>query len=478
MKILLVEDNFLESELIRAELFTENSQILNIQVVKRLHEAIKLIENHSFDLILLDLSLPDSKGIDTLIKMKKKSLNIPIIVLTANNDSNLAIEALRNGAQDYWVKSDLQGKFLLKSIEYAIERQQIEEKLRLQLERDKLISTVIEKIRLSLDLNYILQTTVEEVRQFLNIDRVLIYRYENQNSGEIMVEAVNEDYNSFLDNNFNIILADNTRNLNKIAFYLAKSIIVLPLWQYELNSEITNILSPQNQKNNQENNKKLWGQIIVQSYSKHRYWKQWERDFITQVGNHVSIAIQQSEIHQQLQETNLELLKLACSDGLTGVHNRRHFDKTLQNEWSRMARKNQPMSLVMCDIDYFKAYNDTYGHLQGDLCLKEIAKAIQSACQRASDFCARYGGEEFAVILPHTYASGALIVAQQIQSQVASLNLPHCTSSVSHRVTLSLGVSTIFPFPDGNPFSLVQKADTALYRAKAIGRNQIVQDFE
>ncbi len=478
MKILLVEDNSLESELIRAELFTQNAQILNIQVVKRLHEAVKLIENHSFDLILLDLSLPDSKGIDTLITMKKKSLNIPIIVLTANSDSDLAIEAVRNGAQDYWVKSDLHGKFLLKSIEYAIERQQIEEKLRLQLERDKLISTIIEKIRLSLDLSYILQTTVEEVRDFLSIDRVLIYRCENQERGEILAEAVNEDYNSFLDNNLHTMLVDNITDLDNIAFYLAKSIIVLPVWQYELNPEITNILSPQNQKNNPENNKKLWGQIIVQSYSKHRYWKQWERNFITQVGNHVSIAIQQSELYQKLQEANLELLKLACSDGLTGVSNRRHFDHTLQNEWNRMVRENQPMSLIMCDIDYFKAYNDTYGHLQGDLCLKEIAKAIESACQRASDFCARYGGEEFGVILANTNASGALIVAQQIQSQVASLNLPHRSSSVSHRVTLSLGVSTIFPFRDGNPSSLLQKADTALYRAKNTGRNQIIQSLE
>ena len=167
----------------------------------------------------------------------------------------------------------------------------------------------------------------------------------------------------------------------------------------------------------------------------------------------------------------IALEQLATRDGLTGLANRRNFDDTLRAEWSRALRQQQPLSLLMVDVDNFKAYNDANGHLGGDECLKRIACAVASE-MRANDLVARYGGEEFAVILPNQALKGAAIVAERIRCRVEALHLPQ-EPGISGHVTVSIGAATAIASKDTTASQLVATADAALYRAKHMGRNRI-----
>lgn len=176
----------------------------------------------------------------------------------------------------------------------------------------------------------------------------------------------------------------------------------------------------------------------------------------------------------ELQKVNKELYRLATLDGLTQVGNRRCFDEYFNLEWRRLQREKAPLSLILCDVDYFKLYNDNYGHLAGDFCLKQIAQAISNALKRPADLVARYGGEEFAMILPNTTIEGAVHVAKLVQQNIQELRIIHSQSSVSKFVTLSMGVSCIIPQLHLNPNQLIDVTDEALYAAKATGRNRLV----
>lgn len=167
----------------------------------------------------------------------------------------------------------------------------------------------------------------------------------------------------------------------------------------------------------------------------------------------------------------IALEQLATRDGLTGLANRRCFDDTLAAEWTRALRQRQPLSLLMVDVDNFKAYNDANGHVGGDECLKRIATAVASE-MRANDLVARYGGEEFAVILPNQSLKGAAIVAERIRCRVEQLRVPH-GGGIARHVTVSIGAATAIAAADTAPSQLVATADGALYRAKHMGRNRI-----
>lgn len=164
------------------------------------------------------------------------------------------------------------------------------------------------------------------------------------------------------------------------------------------------------------------------------------------------------------------LQELANHDGLTGIANRRAFDETLKLEWRRAMRDSQPLSLLMVDVDHFKHYNDRYGHLAGDECLKQVAGAMSDEMQRASDMVARYGGEEFAVILPNSTQEGATVVAEKLRKTVEKLGIVFADSELGH-VTVSIGIASVTPTPAGDSWQLISTADAALYRAKASGRN-------
>lgn len=180
---------------------------------------------------------------------------------------------------------------------------------------------------------------------------------------------------------------------------------------------------------------------------------------------------QLQQIKADLQQANLELKRISYTDGLTQIANRRCFNETLEQEWQRLRREQQPLSLILCDIDYFKQYNDCYGHLAGDTCLQQVAQIITKCINRPADLTARYGGEEFAIILPNTDQEGAVIVAKTIQATLQSLQIPHVGSTVATYITLSVGISCLIPTLNCSFLELIAAADTALYQAKRQGRN-------
>ncbi|MFW9257830.1 diguanylate cyclase domain-containing protein [Nostoc sp. CALU 546] len=172
------------------------------------------------------------------------------------------------------------------------------------------------------------------------------------------------------------------------------------------------------------------------------------------------------------EDANLKLEQLVNLDGLTQVANRRCFNARLQAEWKRLAREQQPLSLILFDVDQFKSYNDCYGHLEGDYCLIRIAQTVQQIVNRPGDLVARYGGEEFSVLLPNTDLAGAIKVTQNIQQAIYAQSIPHAQSDVKDIVTVSLGITCVIPICDIKPDTLIASADKALYNAKQKGRDR------
>lgn len=175
----------------------------------------------------------------------------------------------------------------------------------------------------------------------------------------------------------------------------------------------------------------------------------------------------------ELQQANQNLKLLANIDSLTKLSNRRDFDRYIEQEWERMQRIRAPLSLIMCDVDFFKNYNDKYLHPNGDKCLIKVAMAMRNTVRRSGDLVARYGGEEFAVILPNTDALGAVSVAEKIRLAVKDLQITHEASAIASYVTVSIGVSTIIPTHESEFQTLIDTADRALYQAKSQGRDRV-----
>jgi diguanylate cyclase (GGDEF)-like protein len=177
----------------------------------------------------------------------------------------------------------------------------------------------------------------------------------------------------------------------------------------------------------------------------------------------------------ELKESNERLANLSMTDGLTGIANRRRFDEVLASEWNRAKRTQHPISVAMLDVDWFKKYNDHYGHQAGDECLRQIAKTFAANVRRAGDLAARYGGEEFVLIAPGSDRAEVMNVAAAIQHALERLELPHAVSPYG-RVTASIGVASVIPAEHDSPDALLKKADEALYQAKEQGRNRAIAE--
>lgn len=519
LKILLIEDEIAYAEWIDAILATENFPSVEIEHVKRLQEAIVSLSQNDFDAILLDLSLPDSQGMDSISEVQQQTPNIPIIVLTFLNDRELALKAVREGVQDYLIKGKITRELLIRSIYYAIERQRTEVTLRQQA----LMKKMLDRIRQSLDLPAILDTTVVEVRQFLKTDRVLFYSCEAGTVGKIIAESTELerertvadesmteninffDLESFLDKSDNVraiedVIAAPQEDIYALAEHQIRSILTLGIWRSSIFRESVDAYSfvygdednllpansialthPQDKTETNycysskiSDRDPLWGMLIAHNFHTPRKWKDWEIEFLKQLTVQVTIAIQQSELYRKLQDANHQLKQLAILDGLTGLANRRYFDRILHKEWQRLSREQKPLSLILCDVDYFKLYNDTYGHPAGDCCLQAVAKVLKTSVKRPADLVARYGGEEFAIILPDTDTQGALFIANQIRQNLANLKFTHQTSPVSQYITLSIGIITQTPNYNFSLNNLITQTDNLLYEAKRQGRDCII----
>lgn len=301
-----------------------------LATVACLSEALTCVASNHFDVCLLDLHLPDSKGLDNLLTLQNNVPGLPVVILMGPNDEALANQALQLGAQDYLLKDQVNPIWLKRAIFHAIERAQL---------------------------------------------------FEQIKTHEVQMQQLN---------------------------------------------------------------------MLLRDRLKRR-----------------TTAIHQ--MHQQVQV----LKTISFVDALTQITNRLGFDQRLEREWIHSIGNNRSLSLLMIDIDYFKQFNDTYGHPEGDRCLKQVAQTIQEGLLRPQDSVARYGGEEFVVILPETSQIGAMQVAERICADIRNLEIAHATSPLCDHVTISLGVATEIPQENNLPQDLIVNADQALYQAKHQGRNRI-----
>lgn len=345
-----------------------------------------------------------------------------------------------------------------------------------QTQRERLIGEVAQQIRQLLDLDSILDQTVTSVREFIEADRAIVIQCSSDMSGQVIKEACDPRYPSMMEWTIRDPWSADEKYLQ---FYrqgrgLAVEDIRLQKLQpeqlqfleyFQVRAEVVVPLLLDNT---------LWGLLVMHQCERPRAWQTADVRLLQTLSTQVSIAIQQARLHRDLKEANEQLKKIAFLDGLTQVANRRRFEAYLSHEWRRLARDQMPLSLILCDIDYFKKFNDVYGHQAGDSCLRRVAGAISRSVKRPADLVARYGGEEFAVILPGTDLAGAEKVAEDMRLAVRGRRIPHGGSDVQPFVTLSLGVATCQPAAHNRSEALVRRADEALYQAKHDGRDRVV----
>jgi len=260
-----------------------------------------------------------------------------------------------------------------------------------------------------------------------------------------------------------LVMAEHS-TINVYGYFIFLFLVIMFVISWRLSKITTNFLDLQFE------NKKLFAALETEREQIIESNKKLEEDIKTRIQTEATLLYEK----KAAEDVTEELKILSTQDSLTGINNRRRFDEALYDEWYRASRLSNPLSLIMCDIDKFKEYNDAYGHLEGDKCLTRIAHLIEDSARRASDMAARFGGEEFTIILPDTGYEQAKEIAEQVRMAIVDLALPHNTSSVANIITASFGVCTTAPNKDTSPKTLIECADKAMYLAKKQGRNKVV----
>lgn len=260
------------------------------------------------------------------------------------------------------------------------------------------------------------------------------------------------------------LFVDEASRMNLFGLVLTIFLLFISFSVYRLNKLVIKSLSYQ------FDNLELLEALEAEKNRVSQLYSNLEFDLARQKKTEEQLNIEKEKAEQMVQS----LLAISTLDGLTGIPNRRHFDSVFAREWNRASRTGTPVSLIICDIDNFKTYNDNYGHQKGDNCLIHIATLLQEHARREGDMAARYGGEEFAIILPATSLENAKRIAEQMRAAIEKLSIPHRFSSNDNIVTASFGVATIIPRLDEQSKVLISKADKAMYMAKQKGRNCVV----
>ncbi|MEO1673470.1 MAG: diguanylate cyclase [Cyanobacteria bacterium J06631_2] len=413
--------------------------------------ALSLVEQQSPDLILLDIMIPQLDGYEVCRHLKSgtKTKHIPIIFLSGLDSEFDKIEAFKVGGVDYITKPFFVEEvvFRVKAQLSSIQQQQkFRQILSEQITERRIAERELNKSRALL--TGVLDSSLDGVAAFESIrdrrGKIIDFRWLIANPVAAMTVGGTID------------------SLRGKRLFVEGSPGHLFDGLFELFVQVVETCT-----------------VLEQEYYYNSFsLKTWFHIVAVKLGDGFAMTFRdisdRKQIETTLKKANLRLTYQANIDSLTQIANRRRFDEYITQEWSRCAREREYLSLLLCDVDYFKAYNDTYGHQAGDSCLYEVAKAIERAVKRPADVAFRYGGEEFAVILPHTEGQGAIKVAEEIHEQIQEQRIVHSSSQVSEYITLSVGISSIIPDTRTSPHNLISAADSALYDAKLKGRNRVI----
>ena len=413
--------------------------------------ALSMVKTKPPDLILLDIMLPilDGYQVCNILKSQLETRHIPIIFLSGLDSELDKVEAFRVGGVDYITKP-----FFVEEVIFRVQTQ---------------LTIVSQQRRFHNVLNREIAER-EIAERELNKSRALLTGVLNSSlDGVAAFEAIRDYQNKIVD--FKWLIANpvaamtvgkTTQTLQGRRLFLEKSSGNLFDGLFELFVQVVETCTVlEKEYYHDSDSLKLWFHIVA-----------------VKLGDGFAMTFRdisdRKQIEITLKKANLRLTYQANIDSLTQIANRRRFDEYIAQEWSRCARERQYLSLILCDVDYFKTYNDTYGHQAGDNCLYEVAQGIDRAVKRPADVAFRYGGEEFAVILPYTEGQGAIRVAETIHQHIKDLQLPHSGSEIGNIVTISIGVSSLIPDIRSSPHTLIAAADAALYNSKIKGRDRII----
>ncbi|MBD2260814.1 diguanylate cyclase [Pseudanabaena sp. FACHB-2040] len=439
---ILIVDDIPENLRLLTELLSQRGY--SVRSVRSGQMALKTLKVKLPDLILLDIKMPEMDGYQVCeaVKANAQTQHIPIIFVSALDEAIDKVKAFQVGGADYITKP-FHIEEVAARLENQLTLQRQQQLLGQEVAKRKATEAVLDqsKTLLSSILNSspdgiaALQAIRHQTTQAITDFRCLV-------ANPVLTQLLSRDQIQLE----GLLMGEYLENL---VSHLPEALIQVVDHGNPWETEFCFFGADE----------MLWYQLIA-----------------VKLGDGVALTLRNMTLRKQaelaLKAANLKLETLAHLDSLTGVANRRRFDEYFIGEWLRLTRTKQPLSLILLDVDYFKLYNDYYGHQQGDDCLMRLAQALKLLVHRSSDLVARYGGEEFAIVLPGTGAKGAIAVAQRVQVAIQALAMPHCQSQVQDTVTVSMGIASIIPDRATPPKVLIQQADKTLYQAKQRGRNQ------
>lgn len=530
LKILLIEDDPGDAHLIRKMLIESKSAYFELEHFDRLSTGLEQLAQMEIDLILLDLNLPDSQGLDTIVKAHAKAQIIPVIVLTGLEDKNLAIKSISKGAQDYLVKGQINSGLLIRAIHYAVERHRLRAKLK------KANQKILEQQKELIDeerLKVLLQmagATAHELNQPLmvllgNIELIGTYKSDPEKLSDC-VAAIEDAGNRIsdivkkietirnyetkaypdgskiisIDQDLNILSIEDDKmyfsilkkmlsnlgmtevsqamNIKEAKALLTKNTYALTLLEYKLpDGDAFDLLGFMKGQDIQVPVVVLTGQgdeAIASKAIQTGAYDYLSKENINESSlfRSINTTLERFRLNREINMAMTKMAEMSTTDELTGLYNRRYFTEALEREIARAKRYGTSLVMCLMDLDYFKRVNDAYGHTAGDMVLAEIGKILKD-CIRKSDLACRYGGEEFAVILPDTDVKKAKAVCERFRKIVAEHPFKHNLSQFN--ITISMGITSYNSFMDQSPIEILELADKALYQAKEAGRNQLVE---
>ena len=456
------------------------------------------------DLILLDIPETELNRFDPAHYLKydaARKEQPPIILVVESLETIEQTENLQLNIVDYLLKP-INQEALVARIEHNLKLKYLQQSLTRQEKEAKIILKLAENTRQSLNLEVILQTVTVDIQELLDCDRVIISSYTPHYSsfiaqalGMTISPIIPEKYSDFLakicasnttdyeqykQGNIQVIedinnhqLEDQDKEYLRELGITAQLVIPICLPNDYLEQQIidqANITSLEDILGSQIPNS-LWGWLVIHKCDVPKIWQQREIEYLQNLATQIAIAIKQALLQEQLQQQSQQLQQLALYDPQTHVYNRRYLDQQIELEWRRLRRIPSPLSIIICDVDYFDAYQDIYGKHAAKQCLQKVAQIISQTIRRPADFVSLFGENKFAIVLPHTPLQGAQKIAQAIQKMIKQLQLPHVKSAINPFITLSFGIASTIPNAIESPSLMMQAAEQALYIAKSRGRN-------